>query len=145
MEEALPLEHLEPLDAIRRLVEATWDYYVANPDFIALVNQENLLGAIHLKKSGIVQRRTSVLLGRVTAILNKGVATGRIRPGVDPIQLNHSIAALGFYYLNNRFTNTQIYNFDHMTDSALAARRAFIVEFVMRAILSNEEIARHGR
>jgi AcrR family transcriptional regulator len=145
MEEALPLEHLEPLDAIRRLVEATWDYYVANPDFIALVNQENLLGAIYLKKSGIVQRRTSVLLGRVTSILNKGVATGRIRPGVDPIQLNHSIAALGFYYLNNRFTNTQIYNFDHMTDSALAARRAFIVDFVMRAILSNEEIARHGR
>src|SRR6056297_2830341 len=36
MEEALPLEELEPLDAIRKLVEATWDYYVATPEFIAL-------------------------------------------------------------------------------------------------------------
>src|SRR6056297_89307 len=32
MEEALPLEDLEPLEAIRTLVLATWDYYVENPD-----------------------------------------------------------------------------------------------------------------
>lgn len=141
MEEALPLEDLEPLEAIRKLVESTWDYYVANPEFIALVNQENLLGAVYLKKSGIVKRRTSVLLKRVKAILAKGVEQGRIRPGIDPLQLNHSIAGLGFYYLNNRFTNSQIYNFDHMTKKALATRRAFIVDFVMRAVMSKEEIA----
>jgi AcrR family transcriptional regulator len=145
MEEALPLDDLEPLDAIQRLVEETWDYYVANPEFIALVNQENLLGATYLKKSGIVKRRTSFLLNRVTSILKRGEEQGKIRPGIDPLQLNHSIAALGFYYLNNRFTNTQIYNYDHMTPEALATRRAFIVDFVMRAIMSKEEIARRGR
>ncbi|WP_375589221.1 TetR/AcrR family transcriptional regulator [Hoeflea alexandrii] len=142
MEEALPLEDLEPLAAIRRLVESTWDYYVANPEFIALVNQENLLGAVYLKKSGIVKRRTSVLLKRVKAILKKGIEQGKIRPGIDPLQLNHSVAGLGFYYLNNRFTNSQIYNFDHMTQKALSKRRAFIVDFVMRAVMSKEEIAR---
>jgi hypothetical protein len=113
------LKDLEPLEAIRKLVESTWDYYVANPEFIALVNQENLLGAVYLKKSGIVKRRTSVLLKRVKAILKKGVEQGKIRPGIDPLQLNHSVAGLGFYYLNNRFTNSQIYNFDHMTQKAL--------------------------
>ncbi len=145
MEEALPLEDLEPLEAIRELVEATWDYYVANPDFMALVNQENLLGAVYLKKSGIVKRRTSMLLKRVRRILEKGVEQGRIRPGIDALQLNHSIAGLGFYYLNNRFTNTQIYNYDHMTKQALAKRRAFIVDFVLRSIMSKEEIARRER
>lgn len=142
MEEALPLEELEPLDAIKRLVEATWDYYVANPDFIALVNQENLLGAVYLKKSGIVKRRTSALLERVRAILKSGVENGEMRDGIDPLQLNHSIAGLGFYYLNNRFTNSQIYNFDHMSNDALATRRAFMVDFVLRSIMSKEEIAR---
>lgn len=142
MEEALPLEDLEPLDAIGKLVEATWDYYVANPDFIALVNQENLLGAVYLKKSGIVKRRTSVLLKRVGAILKKGAEQGKIRAGIDPLQLNHSIAGLGFYYLNNRFTNSQIYKFDHMTTEALAARRTFMVDFVLRSIISKEEVAR---
>lgn len=142
MEEALPLEDLEPLEAIRKLIEATWDYYVANPDFIALVNQENLLGAVYLKKSGIVKRRTSALLERVRAILKRGVEKGEIRDGIDPLQLNHSIAGLGFYYLNNRFTNSQIYNYDHMSKDALATRRAFMVDFVMRSIMSKEEIAR---
>ncbi|MCC1482279.1 TetR/AcrR family transcriptional regulator [Roseibaca sp. Y0-43] len=142
MEEALPLEDLAPLDALRKLVEATWDYFVANPEFIALVNQENLLGAVYLDKSGIVKGRTSVLLKRVEAILRQGVAQGTIRPGIDALQLNNSIAALGFYYLNNRFTNSQIYNYDHMTDTALKTRRAFIVDFVLRAIMSKEEIAR---
>jgi hypothetical protein len=111
---------------------------------LRLLQVPALRAAAQPKKSGIVKRRTSVLLVRVTDILKRGVEQGKIRPGIDPMQLNHSIAALGFYYLNNRFTNTQIYNFDHMTPDALATRRAFIVDFVLRSIMSKEEIARRG-
>ncbi len=136
MEESLHLEDYVPLAAIRRLVEATWDYYVANPDFLALVNQENLLRAEYLKKSGIVKRRTSTLLQTVQDVLDRGVTEGSIRPGIDPMQLNHSIAGLGFYYLNNRFTNTELYDFDHMTPEALATRRKFIVDFVLSFVTS---------
>ena len=131
MEQSLHLDELDPLDAIRKLVESTWDYYVANPEFLALVNQENLLRAEYLRKSGIVKRRTSTLLSIVQDVLDQGVEDGVIRSGIDPMQLNHSIAGLGFYYLNNRFTNTELYAFDHMTPEALAARRTFIVDFVM--------------
>ncbi len=136
MEQNLKLHELAPLDAIRKLVETTWDYYVANPDFLALVNQENLLRGEYLRRSGILKRETSKLLGTVQEVLDRGVAEGSIRPGIDPMQLNHSIAGLGFYYLNNRFTNTELYGFDHMTPAALAARRAFIVDFVMSFVTS---------
>lgn len=136
MEQSLKLEELDPLDAIQKLVEATWDYYIAAPEFLALVNQENLLQATYLKKSGIVTRRTSTLLSSVQKVLDRGVSDGVIRPGIDPMQLNHSIAGLGFYYLNNRFTNTELYEFDHMTPDALAARRAFIVDFVLSYVTS---------
>ena len=134
LEDSLHLGELPPLDAIRKLVESTWDYYVANPEFLALVNQENLLKAEYLKKCAIVRTRTSNLLSTVQDVLDRGVAEGAIRPGIDPMQLNHSIAALGFYYLNNRFTNTVLYNFDHMAPEALAARRQFIVDFVLRFV-----------
>ncbi|MCR9235161.1 MAG: TetR family transcriptional regulator [Alphaproteobacteria bacterium] len=136
MEQSLHLDELDPLDAIRKLVESTWDYYVANPEFLALVNQENLLRAEYLRKSGIVKRRTSTLLSIVQDVLDQGVKDGVIRSGIDPMQLNHSIAGLGFYYLNNRFTNTELYAFDHMTPEALAARRTFIVDFVMSFVTS---------
>ncbi len=131
MEQSLQLDKLEPLEAIQKLVESTWDYYVANPAFLALVNQENLLRAEYLKRSGIVQRQTSTLLRRVKKVLDRGVKDGSIKPGIDPMQLNHSIAGLGFYYLNNRFTNTELYAFDHITPEALATRRKFIVDFVL--------------
>lgn len=136
MEESLGLDELAPVDAIRKLVEATWDYYVANPDFLALVNQENLLRATYLKKSGVVKMRTSTLLNRVRKVLDRGVADGTLRPGIDPMQLNHSIAALGFYYLNNRFTNTELYSFDHMKSEALATRRAFNVDLIMTYVMA---------
>ena len=131
MEQSLELEKLEPLAAIQKLIESTWDHYVSHPDFLALVNQENLLKAQYLKKSGIVQRRTSTLLETVKRVLERGVSEGIMRPGIDAMQLNHSIAGLGFYYLNNRFTNAELYAFDHMTPEALAARRNFIVDLVM--------------
>lgn len=136
MEQSLGLEELSPLEAIRKLVVSTWDYYIDNPEFLALVNQENLLRAEYLKKSGVVKRRTSTLLRSVQNVLDRGAAEGSIRSGIDPMQLNHSIAGLGFYYLNNRFTNTELYAFDHMTPDALAARREFIVEFVMSYVTS---------
>lgn len=140
MEESLGLDHLAPLDAIQKLVEATWDYYVANPAFLALVNQENLMRATYLKKSGVVKMRTSTLLNRVQSVLDRGVADGSIRPGIDPMQLNHSIAALGFYYLNNRFTNAELYSFDHMATEALATRRAFNVEFIMTYVMARPDL-----
>ncbi|WP_044039241.1 TetR/AcrR family transcriptional regulator [Octadecabacter arcticus] len=139
MEESLGLDQLAPLDAIQKLVEATWDYYVANPDFLALVNQENLLRATYLKKSGVMKTWTSTLLNRVQSVLDRGVADGTIRAGIDPMQLNHSIAALGFYYLNNRFTNAELYSFDHMAAEALATRRAFNVDFIMTYVMAGPD------
>lgn len=136
MEESLGLDELAPLHAIQKLVEATWDYYVDNPTFLALVNQENLMRATYLKKSGVVKMRTSTLLNRVQSVLDRGVQDGTIRDGIDPMQLNHSIAALGFYYLNNRFTNAELYSFDHMTSAALATRRAFNVDFIMAFVMA---------
>lgn len=45
MEQCLGLGVLDPLKVIQKLVESTWDYFVANPQFLSLVNQEDLLRA----------------------------------------------------------------------------------------------------
>jgi hypothetical protein len=46
--------------------------------------------------------------------------------------LNLTIAAVGYYYLTNRHTNTIIYQTDLMAPPALARRLAFNVETVLR-------------
>jgi len=133
-EQALDLEHLEPEDALRTLTEFTWQYYLAHPEFLTLVNSENLHKARHLKQSRIVGEMFSTLVAMVRNILNRGVRKGVFRKGIDPVQLNITIAAIGYYYLTNRFTGTIIYKRDLMTPQALKQRLAFNVETVMRLV-----------
>src|SRR5437667_11373583 len=50
-EGALDLDHLEPVDAVRRIVEFTYNYYVEHEGFVRLVVAENQARGRHLKKS----------------------------------------------------------------------------------------------
>jgi hypothetical protein len=70
----------------------------------------------------------------VEGILARGVAAGVFRPGIDPVQLNITIAAIGYYYLTNRFTGAIVYERDLMTKEALDARLAFNIETILRLL-----------
>ena len=49
-ERKLNLTQVEPIEAIRRLIGFTWDYYLENPSFLNLLNSENLHKAAHIAK-----------------------------------------------------------------------------------------------
>ncbi len=51
-EAKLELDRLDPVEALKTLVAFTWKYYLDNPEFITLVNSENLHKARHIKDSG---------------------------------------------------------------------------------------------
>ena len=50
-EQQLDVEHLDPVAAIRRLAELTFDHHEQHPDFIRLVSIENIHGAEHIAAS----------------------------------------------------------------------------------------------
>ncbi len=56
-ERGLDLEHLDPPKAIERLIDFTWNYFLRNPEFLALLNTENLAKARHLKRSTQASKR----------------------------------------------------------------------------------------
>jgi hypothetical protein len=56
------------------------------------------------------------------------------RPGVDPIQLNITIAAIGYYYLTNRFTGSILFEKDMMAKQALDERLRFNIETILRLV-----------
>ena len=133
-EAALDLETLPPREALETLVRFTWDYYLANPEFITLVNSENLHRARHLSESEVIRIVSRRFVGMVGALLERGVASGDFRPGIDPVQLNITIAAIGYYYLTNRFTGEIVFERAMMTEGALEERLAFNIETVMRMV-----------
>jgi AcrR family transcriptional regulator len=133
-EQALALDHLSPKAALEKLVRFTWSYYLENPEFLTLVNSENLHRARHLKQSERIKVVSRRFVDMVQKLLDRGVAEGVFRPGIDAVQLNITIAAIGYYYLTNRFTGSIVFERDLMAPEALDERLAFNVETIMRLV-----------
>ena len=133
-EQKLQLDNLEPRKALETLVRFTWNYYLKNPEFITLVNSENLHRAKHLKKSEIIKIYNRRFVAMVSDILDRGVKANCFRPNVDPVQLNITIAAIGYYYITNRYTGSIVFERDLMDSAALEERLNFNVETVLRIV-----------
>lgn len=133
-ERKLDLEHLEPVTALETLVTFTWNYYLKHPEFLTLINSENLHKARHLKRSKVIGEMHEHLVAMVTGLLKRGVEQGVFRPGIDPVQLSITIAAIGYYYLTNRFTGSIIYKRHLMAPKALEERLAFNLDTIMRLV-----------
>ena len=131
-EQRLELADLEPEAAMDRLVEFTWRYYLRNPEFLSLINSENLHRARHVKNSTAIRMAFPPFVEMVQSIIDRGVEKGVFRTGVDAVQLNITIAAIGYYYLTNRHTGSVIYERDFMDKAALDERLAFNLETVRR-------------
>ncbi|MFL9882056.1 TetR/AcrR family transcriptional regulator [Paraburkholderia agricolaris] len=130
----LNLDHLSPEDAIVALATHTWNYYLKNPEFMTLVNSENLHKARHLKKSERFKELHHDFISMLQRILDRGVEAGVFRSGVDARQLHITMAAIGYYYLTNRHTSGLIFDIDFMSKEALNARLDFNIETVLRLV-----------
>ncbi|MGH8675269.1 MAG: TetR family transcriptional regulator [Burkholderiales bacterium] len=111
-EQGLRLGDLAPAEGMRRLIAFTWNYYLKHPEFLTLLNSENLHRARHLRRSRQVAAMHSPLVAMLKDLLERGARMGEFRTGVDPVQLYISIAALGYFYLSNRHTLSTIFERD---------------------------------
>jgi AcrR family transcriptional regulator len=139
-EAKLELDRLEPVPAVRRLLAFTWDYFIENPEFITLVNSENLHRARHIRHSKKLADINRQFVGRMADVLSRGAEQGLFRPGLDPVQVQISIAAIGYYYLTNRYTAAIVFERDMMTKQALAQRLAFNTDTVLRMLCTPETL-----
>jgi len=130
-EKGLELDQVEPAEAIRRLVEFTWQFQLDHPDFITLLNSENLHQGCHLARSSVVAELQSPLLEMIGRLLQRGARAGKFRPDVEPMQLYITIASLGYFYLSNRHTLSAIFGRDLLAPKQRAARLAHMVEVVL--------------
>jgi AcrR family transcriptional regulator len=127
----LHLSDKDPVEGMRELVLFTWRYFIDHPEFLSLLGTENLHRAAYLKKSRKIRDLHSPLVGMIADLLERGAKQGVFRRNVDPVELYISIAALGFFYMSNRFTLSTIFGRDLIAPASLAARGKHIVEVVL--------------
>jgi AcrR family transcriptional regulator len=134
IEATLHLDDFEPTDALRRLVEFTFDHHHQNEAFIRLVMIENIHHGEYLARSEAIQALNVTAIDTITRIYQRGLDAGVFRPGLDPIDLHWQISALSFFNVSNRATFSKIFNRDLGTEEAVAHLREQAVEMVERFV-----------
>jgi TetR/AcrR family transcriptional regulator len=133
-EAKLNLSGLEPEDAMRKLVGASFDHLAANPDFVALLNDENRQGARHVKASTKLPSMHSPLVATIGEMLKAGVQAGVFRPGINAMQLYISIAGLSFFFFSNAPTLSAIFRSTLDSPAARRMRKRHVIDMVMQAL-----------
>jgi AcrR family transcriptional regulator len=135
-EAQLHLLNLDPPTAVRRLVEFTWDYYLAHPEFLTLLNSANLHKARHLAESKRARELNSPLVETLAAVLERGRREGTFRGGVDPVQLYVSIAGMAYFYLSNSYTLSAIFGRELLAPKARSERLSHMTDVILGYLLN---------
>jgi AcrR family transcriptional regulator len=130
-ERAVETDALSPAEGMARLVSFNLRYTARHPEFVALLNQENIHQAAYLQRSEQVPAMYSPMLDSISRLLHRGAAEGVFRPGVDAMQLYITIVALGHFYIANMHTLSTIFGQGLGEEEALAARERHCVEVVL--------------
>lgn len=113
-ESALVLDVRRPRQALDELIVFTWRYYLDHPEFVALLSNENLQRGRHITKSVKVKLLSRPVLDILATILAEGERQGVFRRGLDVKKVYLTLAALGYFYLSNRFTLSSFLGTDLM-------------------------------
>ena len=131
-ENRLHLIELEPREAIRRLVEFTFDHHDRNVDFVRIVSIENIHNAEYVKQSDAIKAMNNTILDSLGEILERGAEAGVFRSGLVPLDVHLLISSFCFYRVSNRHTFGEIFQID-LPDEAIKQRhREMICESVLR-------------
>jgi AcrR family transcriptional regulator len=134
IESNLHLDDLAPVDALKRLVEFTYDHHRDNEDFIRLVMNENIQRGDYLRQSQSIQQLNTQAIESVRDVYDRGVALGVFRPGLDPVDIHSAISAFTFFNVSNRHTFGLIFQDRHSQDKANTLKREHVVELILRFV-----------
>lgn len=143
-EEALELDHLPPVIALRWLTEFTFDHHSRNPAFIRLVMIENIHNAQYLDQLPEIGSLNKAAIERLERIYQRGLADGVFRAGIAPLELHWQISALSFFNVSNRATFSGIFGDSLSRPSGQRALKAQVVEMVLRFVLLPDLIGDHS-
>ena len=133
-ESELALDPDQPVAALSAVIGFVWHYYQQHPEFITLLNTENLLRGQHIAASSGMREYSSPVLAITDQVLRSGVAQGKFRSDVSARDVYLMIAALGYFYLGNRYTLSSFLGEDLQAPAALVHWEAFIIDAVLRTV-----------
>jgi AcrR family transcriptional regulator len=133
-ESGLELNLDQPVEALAQVIRFAFRYYEKHPEFIRLLNTENLHGGKHIGKSLRAREYSSPAIGVIEKLLNSGVSKGVFRADISARDLYLLIAAAGYFYQSNKHTLSSFLGEDLEAPAAKAGWETFVNDIVLRGI-----------
>jgi len=138
-ESKVVLNMKDPVEDLTTLVRFMWNYYQQNPEFITLLNSENLHRGKHISKSMRAKEYSSPAISLMQSVLERGVEMGVFRADVRARDTYLMSAALAYFYLSNRYTLSAFLGEDLCAKDALEHWEKFITSAVIRQVMTLPE------
>ena len=133
-EAKLVLDIARPVEALSKVIRFMWGYYQRNPEFITLLNTENLHRGKHISKSLRAREFSSPAVDVLGQVLVSGAQQRLFRADVAARDVYLMIAAMGYFYMSNRYTLSAFLGEDMETPAALVHWENFLIDAVMRTV-----------
>ena len=143
-EAKLDLEHLEPVAAIRRIVDFTYHYYLEHEGFVHIVVAENQARGRHLRKSKAMRTLNRPIIDRLGEVIARGQREGRFRRDADPVEIHKAVAALGMFNVTNQFTFGTIFQREMGSKGDIARRRNIVGDIIVSYLTATETRRSHA-
>ncbi len=137
VERDLALDALPPVEAIRRMVEFTFDYQEAHPEFARLVSIENIHYARYLAQSEPIRALNVTVIAQLERVLARGQREGVFRADLAPVDVHMMISAFCFFRVSNRHTFGALFSQDFDAPELRARHRAMIGDAVLGMLASS--------
>ncbi|WP_306215931.1 TetR/AcrR family transcriptional regulator [Actinoplanes sp. RD1] len=128
-ERAVDLDHLDPVAAVRRIAEVTFEHHEAHPAFVKLVGAENAQHAEHVAR---LAGANSSAVGLLHGVLERGRREGVFRSGVDALDVHMLISSFCFFRVANRHTFGALFGRDLLDPARRAHYREMLGDLLTR-------------
>ncbi|MBX3531304.1 MAG: TetR family transcriptional regulator [Rhizobiaceae bacterium] len=142
-EQRLDLDHLPPVEALKRLVEFTFDHHSRHPEFIRMVMIENIHHGAYMEQSDAIRAVNAGAIEKLEDICRRGRESGLFRP-VEAVELHWHISALSFFNVSNRATFSGIFGDALFTPAGQQTLMRHVVEMILRYVCTPPALERHA-
>jgi AcrR family transcriptional regulator len=133
-EQTVDVEHLDPVAAIRRLAELTFDHHEAHPDFIRLVSIENIHRAEHMRASRRFAELNTPAIDRIARILERGEVV--FTREADAVDVHMLISSFCVFRVANRHTWSTLFGRDLLDPATRERYRTMLGDLVVDYLTS---------
>lgn len=124
----------DPFEAMEQLVSFTFEYYVKNPDFLALIGVENLNRGKHLALIDTQELKIESLRKILSDIIKRGKKTAVFRNDLREDSLYMMVSGLCWFTIATAHTFSITFELDVLERGELDRRKSEIIDAVFRYV-----------